>query len=640
MMLCLTSIVPQSLQAFSGLDPTLLVNTESFELIDSNDSTVSTDLRFGTSSQTLKFLTTSKFQFSHSLSVLGSISGSSLTVDGVSSFSGAAVFKRNATIRGTLSGATFFGAGLGDCGNSTTSKIVYDSTNGKFICATDQNSGGGSGLSFTSAEGIYVNQKGDTMTGTLVIGNSKHLQVAGTISGGTLKILGTSSGNVIHAEKDLTSSGTLTVNGATLIKGATTVRSTISGTTLRVSGNADVQGSLTASGGVRTDGNITINDDADTNNAVLTFGNSTANQTLTFLNTTQRFQFSKSLSIVGSISGASLTVDGVSSFSGASMFKGNATVRGTLSGATFFGAGLGDCGNSTTSKIVYDSTNGKFICATDQNSGGGSGLSFTSAEGIYVNQGGDTMTGALTINLTSGFLGLKILQTASGNIFHAEKTLTSSGLLMVTQQTVRGSGALVVQQLRSATGAYIIGSGSHVRAPLLALDSSTGSTKAPHILFGYNGTFDTNLFRSAANVLKTSSHFNVVGTLSGARVHAEKDLTSSGTLMVGSGANFKYEPHLVGNLLPPQQFAVSCDVESGADIGGIAIPNECYAWIIFPAPYTATPTTVTLTAGAATGGATAIVVGTKTRTGFQAHWSCDDTIGECGYLGPSYTVTP
>lgn len=48
----------------------------------------------------------------------------------------------------------------------------------------------------------------------------------------------------------------------------------------------------------------------------------------------------------------------------------------------------------------------------------------------YVNTSGDTMTGALTINLSSGFLGLRILQTASGNVIHAEKTLTSSGTIL------------------------------------------------------------------------------------------------------------------------------------------------------------------------------------------------------------------
>ncbi len=61
---------------------TLLVNTESFLDIDSGDGTTNKELRFGSSTQTLKFLTTNKFQFSHSLSVLGNLSGSTLNVDG------------------------------------------------------------------------------------------------------------------------------------------------------------------------------------------------------------------------------------------------------------------------------------------------------------------------------------------------------------------------------------------------------------------------------------------------------------------------------------------------------------------------------------------------------------------------------
>lgn len=305
----------------SSWSPTLLVNTESFEMIDAGNWSTTVDMRFGSTTNTLKLLTTNVFQFSKKLSVLGTISGSSLNVD------------QNATVGGTL-----------------------------------------------------------------------------------------------------------TVTGAVTAVGAATVKGTLSGKTLRVSGNADVNGILSVTGAVHFDANLSINDDADSNDVVLTFGNSIGNQSLKFLHSGQKFQFSKTLSILGTISGSALNVDR------------NATVGGTL-----------------------------------------------------------TVTGAVK---TLG--NLTIIGTLSGNIIHAEKTLTSSGLLMVRQSTIRGSGALVVDQVRNATGAYLRGSGSHITNPLLALDSSTGSVKAPHILFGYKGTFDISLYRATGAILKTNAtSLTVSGNLSG-----------------------------------------------------------------------------------------------------------------------------
>lgn len=72
--------------------------------------------------------------------------------------------------------------------------------------------------------------------------------------------------------------------------------------------------------------------------------------------------------------------------------------------------------------------------------GTGSNINLTVADSMYVNTQGDTMTGALRINLTSGFIGLNVLQTASGNVIHAEKNLTSSGGLVVkTDALVKGA---------------------------------------------------------------------------------------------------------------------------------------------------------------------------------------------------------
>ena len=183
---------------------TLLVNTESFSQIDPGDGTTDIESRFGTSSKTLKFLfALQKFRFSHSLSVIGNISGSTLRVDG------------NSDLWGTLG-----------------------------------------------------------------------------VSGATIL------------------KSTLQVNSTALISGNTKVRANLSGSTLRVDGAAEFDNIVTASGSIKTESGITINSDSDTNDAKLVFGNNTADQTLKFMNTAQRFEFSKDLKVNGSISGKSLVVDG------------------------------------------------------------------------------------------------------------------------------------------------------------------------------------------------------------------------------------------------------------------------------------------------------------------------------------------
>lgn len=219
--------------------------------------------------------------------------------------------------------------------------------------------------------------------------------------------------------------------------------------------------------------------------------------------TTSAFQFNKPLRVVGNISGSSLTIDGVSSHSGAAMFKTTVTARSTVSGAnlTFMGATnsyiLGSLGigkASPKAKLDVDGT--------------------LSGNTLVISKNG-SFSGALKV------LGnLNIMGTLTGNIIHAEKWLTSSGLLMVTQRAPQGSGALVVRQRTNATGAYIVGSGAHITSPLLALDSSTGSVHAPHILFGYKGNFDISLYRTTDAILRTNAtSLTAKNNLSGATLN-------------------------------------------------------------------------------------------------------------------------
>ncbi len=156
-----------------------------------------------------------------------------------------------------------------------------------------------------------------------------------------ISVLGTMSGGSLNVDRNATVGGTFTASGAIRGVGSVTAGTSItagtflSGASLRVSGGgATIQGTLTSSGAFRTDSNVTINDDADTNDAVLTFGNSSGNQTLSYLNSSQRFRFSKDVSVVGSISGSSLKVDGAAVINGPLAVSGAFRTEGSISGAT------------------------------------------------------------------------------------------------------------------------------------------------------------------------------------------------------------------------------------------------------------------------------------------------------------------
>ncbi len=128
----------ESVLAASSWKPTLLANTEAFQIIDDADTTADVRLQFG--SLINKNLTyersAGRFRFDDDLYVQG-----------------------DTNVSGTLSGSAVFasvslaGAGLTDCDTSATSKLLYDLTTKKFSCGTDQTGGGGGGVTLTRIAG-------------------------------------------------------------------------------------------------------------------------------------------------------------------------------------------------------------------------------------------------------------------------------------------------------------------------------------------------------------------------------------------------------------------------------------------------------------------------------------------------------
>ncbi len=87
---------------------------------------------------------------------------------------------------------------------------------------------------------------------------------------------------------------------------------------VRVSGSLSLNegGGLNASGSIATNGTLTINSDREAADAVLTFGNATANKTITFSNANQQFEFNAGVRTTGNLSGATLTIDGTTRLRG------------------------------------------------------------------------------------------------------------------------------------------------------------------------------------------------------------------------------------------------------------------------------------------------------------------------------------
>jgi hypothetical protein len=121
--------------------------------------------------------------------------------------------------------------------------------------------------------------------------------------------------------------------------------------------------------------------------------------------------------------------------------KATLAVQGIMSGVTlystrsFSGAGLTDCDIGASNKLLWDATTGRFSCGTDQ-TGGGSGGNWSNTGSLqgffdtkYVNVSGDTMTGALVIDV-------KDTTTGTGLILR-EKAYFGSGAVL--------SGALLLQ---------------------------------------------------------------------------------------------------------------------------------------------------------------------------------------------------
>ena len=494
----LAMAVPGVALAASSWEPTLLVNTESFQTIDSGNGTSNRELRFGdTTTETLFYdVTNARFTFTRDLRVQGNIvatgalvvkkaiSGASLVIDSNASFAhsgvtisdiGAAVFNENSndadfrvegngdanlvfgdastdrvgigtatpdsklevigTMSGTVvraqdtlassgtlvfegaaSGSSLYlgtslnGAGLSDCDNASNSKLLWDATTGRFSCGTDN-----SGSSFTqgAADERYVRKAGDTMTGALTIDVAGENTLALSVSGAFVfnesglnndaRFEGDTDQNLMFVDASTDRVGIGTATPKTKLD----VIGTLSGAALRVSGAAEVHGPLAVTGAIRTDSNLTINDDQTAADAILTFGQPSTNETLTFSNSRGWYIFSDDVSVLGTMSGSALWVDGNSTMRGSLAASGSIRTEGNLSGATLTVDGAltlrGQTYNAPTSQTAngFLRTDGAGNLSWTTSLGNGSGNLISlhpEYSGAVYFQSGSTYVGQLTLS--------------------------------------------------------------------------------------------------------------------------------------------------------------------------------------------------------------------------------------------------
>lgn len=190
---------------------------------------------------------------------------------------------------------------------------------------------------------------------------------------------------------------------------------------IHVDGNVTGSGGLAIEQNIRAKGNLTLNSDNDTNNAVLTFGNGTLAQSLSFVDADQSFRFSAGVEVAGSMSGQSLTIS-----------------------------------NLLNCDTIDTDANGVLVCGTDAGAGGG--ITMADGDARYVRSSGDTMTGALIVQNgnthtpTSSPL-LNVRGTLSGALLRAANMTTQGAV-------VYSSGSILRQTAQGSSGQLLLSQGS------------------------------------------------------------------------------------------------------------------------------------------------------------------------------------
>ncbi|MBI2635900.1 hypothetical protein HYW84_01075 [Candidatus Peregrinibacteria bacterium] len=408
LMLAVCMMLPVSATG-SSWNPTFLVSTEAFQTIDDIDTAANVQLRFG---QTLneKLLydrANVRFKFTRGLFISGGLTVTGATILNVGNSTAAPDAGIALEVIGTASGDVLHAQRRLE---SSGSLAVFGY--GKFDGGT-----------------LFI----DSLNNKVGVNNlvpKTDLEVIGTMSGGNLTVTGLKSCDTIDTNGNgVLACGTDAGGGAGLTQTDADARYVnIAGDTMTGGLMIRNGGGFNASGALLTNSDATINSDRGAADAVLTFGNATLNQTIKFLNTSQRFQFSSNVSVLGNLSGATLNVNS-----------------------------LQNCDTIDTDAA------GRLACGTD--AGGGVGMTIADGDARYVRTAGGTMTGSLIVNGTTANLVKTTTGTANSTDFSlAGSTLTNvtstNDLVTINDGTVPASGAGTMST-STVTTSVAVGAGGH-----------------------------------------------------------------------------------------------------------------------------------------------------------------------------------
>ena len=477
------------------------------------------------------------------LEVVGTISGSTifstrnLIASGSLIIDSTGLIKGNLTTRGALSGASVAVSNLRNCDTIDTDAA------GNFVCGSDSTAG--TGLDQAGADIRYVQKSGGTMTGGLLIVSDGHTNLGSADAGILLEIGGVMSGRVLHAQDNLTSSGTL------IVQGAATLRSTlkIGGVTYTFpTSDGSASGKV-----LKTDsaGHLSWSTDLNTGTTP-TFG--TGN-------------------VVTIISGTALT-SSTGSLSNAfkSIFLASST--GALKsnfGSQFIQSSTGALKSAFGLQFIQSSTGALKTAFHTQFVHSSTGSLKTYFDSLYQTIGGylATSTGALKANFGSQFIqsstgalkanfGLQFIQSSTGALkanFGSQFIQSSTGALKAAfasqfVQSSTGSLKTYNDTLYQAKGSnYITAIGQGLTA------INTTGVKLSATISGTTLKFQTisgaslNIQNGAASYIyggleigATKTHstaLEVLGTISGSNIFATKNISASGTLVVDGAAILK-----------------------------------------------------------------------------------------------------
>src|SRR3990167_7218271 len=236
------------------------------------------------------------------------------------------------------------------------------------------------------------------------------------------------------------------------------------------------------------------------------------------------------LEVIGTMSGRILHAQDELHSSGSLVVEGATVLNSTLrlNNVTYT---FPPSDGAASGKVLKTNGAGVLSWSADADTGG-SGISYADAISYFVDDKGDTMTGALNIIVTSGTpntISLETPNTVSGAILHSQDLLSSSGSLIVDGATVLNS------TLRLNNMVYTFPASDGTASGKVLKTNAAGT-----LSWSTDIDTDTNTtYGAGKSITLTSTTFSLSDIFSGSHLRLVTALTNSGTFVNDGAGKFK-----------------------------------------------------------------------------------------------------